>query len=182
MEKQNLKDDVELCSLFQNQELTDYAFELRHGVDKEPPEGFQLFAYRSTRDAVSIIAKCNTLGAYLETNKVILDQNPLFIPDFEAIKYPGQKVHVIKSRIHESTKVGDANLKVVSSSVGKNCVIENNTKVEGSIIMNNVKIGAGAKINKCIVLEGVTIGENASLEMCVVDKDHNLEAGSKLKE
>ncbi|CAD5215781.1 unnamed protein product [Bursaphelenchus xylophilus] len=179
VEKQYDPDD--LSRLFQNPQLVDHAFELRRGVEVEPPFGIRLFGYKTTREAVNTIARCNTLGAYIEANKTLLDQNPPFIPEFKQEQFPGNKVHVIKSRVGKGTQIGLENLKIVKSSIGERCVILNNAKIEDSIIFNNVKIGNGTKITRCIVSEGAVIGDNCTLEGCIVDKDHNLEMKTSVK-
>ncbi|CAD5211430.1 unnamed protein product [Bursaphelenchus okinawaensis] len=173
-------DPDELMRLFQNPQLVDHAFELRRGIDEDPSSGFQLYGYKATRDVVSVVARCNTLGAYIEANKCVLEQNPPFIPEFKQEQFPGNKVNVIKSRLGKGTQVGLENLKIVKSSVGENCLVSNNAKIEESVIYNNVKIGNGASVKRCIISEGAVIGDNCTLEGCIVDKDHVLEPKRKV--
>ncbi|KAI6242747.1 putative translation initiation factor eIF-2B subunit gamma [Aphelenchoides fujianensis] len=179
LNKQNNRDDVELLRIFERTQLQQLAFELQHGVSEEPPESFRLFGYKTTRDAVSIIAKCNTLGAYLEANKCLLDQYPAFLP--ERVAYPGKKVNVIKSVIAPTSRIGDEAVSVVKSSIAANCEVANNTKVEESVIMADVKIGKGSKLKRCIVCRGAQIGENCQLENCIVAAGHVVEPKTTLK-
>ncbi|KAI6186157.1 Very-long-chain enoyl-CoA reductase [Aphelenchoides besseyi] len=179
LDKQNNKDDIELLRLFERTQLQRLAFELQHGVYEEPPEMFRLFSYKTTRDAVSLIAKCNTLGSYLEANKALLEQYPSFLP--ERVAYPGKKVNVIKSVVDKTSKLGNENVNVVKSAVDANCEIANNTKVEESIIMADVKIASGTKLKRCIVCRGAQIGENCQLENTIVAAGHVVEPKTQLK-
>jgi NDP-sugar pyrophosphorylase family protein len=143
LEKQ-FKNDPNLLAFFKQSSLQLLAHELQYGVDAEPANLFRIFGYKTSADDASIIGKCNTLGAYLETNRSLLGLKKPFLPAFaEPAKYPGTKVNVIKSNIDASSKIGDKEISVVKSSIGKNCTISNSAKVEDSIIMEGVTIGSG---------------------------------------
>lgn len=117
---------------------------MQTGDDDEPTSLFRIFGYKSTPDVATVIGKCNTLGAYLETNKAVLEmKKPLLSIFAEPTKYPGTKVNVIKSRIDASSKIGESELSIVKSSVGKDCNISKSVKVEESIVMDGAKIDSG---------------------------------------
>lgn len=143
LEKQ-FKNDLSLLDLFKRSNLQSLAHELQHGIDVEQSNVFRIFGYKADASDASIIGKCNTLGAYLETNKSLLGLKKPFLPAFaEPAKYPGTKINIVKSHIDVSSKVGDKEISVVKSSVGKNCTVSNSVKIEDSIIMDGVTIGTG---------------------------------------
>ena len=141
LNKQNMRDDTEVSRLFEPSPLQRAAAELQYGIHEPSPNYFRLFGYIATRGCAALIAKCNTLGAYIEANRALLDSAAEFLEP--AAKYEGKKVNVVKSAIDKSCKVGAENVAIVKSSVGANCEIAAGTKVEECIVMENVKIANG---------------------------------------
>ncbi|KAI6183989.1 putative translation initiation factor eIF-2B subunit gamma [Aphelenchoides bicaudatus] len=167
------KNDPSLLSLFKRSNLQTLAYELQNGTNAEVPSLFRILGYKATADDASIVGKCNTLGAYLETNKSLLGlKKPFFSALAEPAKYPGTKVSIIKSHIDASSKIGDKEISVVKSSLGKNCTVSNNVKIEESIIMDGVTIGSGSQVKHCVVGRGAKIGANCKLQNCVIESEH----------
>jgi NDP-sugar pyrophosphorylase family protein len=194
LEKQ-FKNDPSLLALFKRSNLQLLDYELQNGVDDEKSNVFRIFGYKAGTDDASIIGKCNTLGSYLETNKSLLGlKKPFLAALAEPAKYPGTKVNVIKSHIDTSSKVGDKEVSVVKSSIGKNCTVSNSVKVEESIVMDGVVIGSGfvssvlillsyytfsCQIKQCVIGRGAKIGQNCKLQNCVVESEHVVEPKSR---
>lgn len=102
---------------------------------------FRIFAYKSSADVATVIGKCNTLGAYLDTNKSILEMKKPLLPIFaEQAKYPGNKVIIVKSQIDASSTLGESDISIVKSSIGQKCSVAKNSKVEESIVLDGATI------------------------------------------
>jgi len=70
--------------------------------------------------------------------------------------------------IGKNTEIG-SRCKIQRSSIGNNCIIEEDVEIMDSIIWDNVYIKRGAKIRGAILMNGVQVMEKASLEPgCVV--------------
>lgn len=105
---------------------------------------FNIYGYKATNDVETLIAKCNTIGSYLETNKSILEMKKPLLPIFaQQTKYPGTKVNVIKSRVDDSSKIGESDLSIVKSSIEKDCNVSKSVKIEESVVMDGVTIESG---------------------------------------
>lgn len=157
LEKQ-FKKDKALLAHFRPSNIQKLAYELQHGIDEEPPNPIRIFGYKATSTDASIIGKCNTPGAYLDTTKTLLNLKEPFLSTLKhPPKYPGTKINVIKSHVDESSELGDKEISVVKSSVGKNCSLSSSIKVEESIVMDGVSIDSRLVLNYCVQISLITL-------------------------
>ena len=63
--------------------------------------------------------------------------------------------------------------RIVSSSIGENCVIGNHATIEGSVIWPGVTIGEHARLVGCLVGRGCQVGRHAAVTRGVVLGDES---------
>jgi NDP-sugar pyrophosphorylase family protein len=127
-------------------------------------------------------ADVGTPGSFLNTTQDILRQKVANIKFKEENKYRENVwIHPttqkrIKNRIdEEEIQIGDYVLiggdceigngvRIESSCIGDNCIIEDDTVITGSVIMDFTNIGKGVHLNKCIIGGYAKIGDNSTID------------------
>uniref|UniRef100_A0A915EHR9 Translation initiation factor eIF2B subunit gamma n=1 Tax=Ditylenchus dipsaci TaxID=166011 RepID=A0A915EHR9_9BILA len=147
-----------------------------------PNAACKCFAYVcSTEDDASLIARCNNVAVYFETNRAVQKiLNKLHPGNVQKSRedLKSSSVNAIESQISVSGKIGEKTI-FKKSVIGDNCSIGSGVKIESSLLMNDVVVKDGAVIKNSILFPNVEVGEKADLGMCIVSTGQTI--GNKEK-
>jgi NDP-sugar pyrophosphorylase family protein len=137
-----------------------------------------MYAYLSQGYWIDI----GTPQKYLQVHQDILHKR--FLPPVELANSMAQASSRQSTRISKNAQI-DANTlmapgveigeeaRIVSSSIGENCVIGNHATIEGSVIWPGVTIGEHARLVGCLVGRGCEVGRHAAVTRGVVLGDES---------